>query len=89
MPITSRYEHYRGYDIVAVGEACEILRGDGRVDRFTREYLRMNIPDVLILAMLIDEAEERIDASFNTAACPSRLTMRRRWRALLPAQGNS
>jgi hypothetical protein len=63
MPNTSRYEHYRGYDIVAAGEVCEILHGERPVDRFTREYLRMNIPAVLVLAMLVDEAEERIDAS--------------------------
>jgi len=63
MPKTFRYEHYRGYDVMASGEACEILRGKCQVARFTRDYLRMDIPAALVLALLIDEAEERIDAN--------------------------
>jgi hypothetical protein len=63
MPKTLRYEHYRGYDVIAAGESCEILRGKCQVARFTRDYLHMGIPAALVLALLIDEAEERIDAN--------------------------
>ena len=80
MPGNSTCETYRGYQIVATGEACEVLRDNGRIDRFAREYLRLDVPAELVLALLIDEAEERIDAIFNANECPSHLTARRQWR---------
>lgn len=79
-----RYKHYRGYQIIAAGEVCQIVHAETRIDRFAREYLGLNIPAAFVLAMLIDEAEERIDAILNTAECSSRLTRRRQGRDRSP-----
>lgn len=80
MPSNSVSENYRGYQIIATGEFCEILHDKRRIDRFAREYLRMDIPAGMALALLIDEAKERVDASFSAAECPLRVPERRSWR---------
>lgn len=79
MPSNSMCENYRGYQIIATGEVCEVLHDQGRIDRFARKYLRRDVPAELVLALLIDEAEERIDAIFIANECPSHLTVRRQW----------
>lgn len=86
MPGHSIRKDYLGFQIIAVGEVCEILddRG-GRFNRFARQYLRMGIPADLVLALLVDEAEECIDAIQAASACSSRLTERRQWRDIFPA----
>lgn len=80
MPSNSVSENYRGYQIIATGEFCEILHDKGRIDRFAREYLRMDIPAGMALALLIDEAKERVDAIFSAAEFPLRVPARRSWR---------
>ena len=62
VPDVYRFQHYRGYDITAVREVCDILYIGKMIDHFSREYLRSRIPPGLVLAMLINEAQERIDA---------------------------
>ncbi|RUL74463.1 hypothetical protein [Dyella choica] len=68
----SMCENYRGYQIIAIGHVCEVLHDKVRIDRFSRDYLRMDVPAELALALLIDEAEERIDAIVNAKECLSR-----------------
>ncbi|RDS86206.1 hypothetical protein [Dyella psychrodurans] len=80
MQSNSMCENYRGYQIIAIGEACEVLHDQGRIDHFARKYLRLDVPAELVLALLVDEAEERIDAIFMANECPSRLTVRRQQR---------
>lgn len=72
MPSKSLCESYRGYQIIAAGEACEIYDDNVRINRFARNYLCMDVPAELVLALLIDEAEERVDAIFNVNEGPSR-----------------
>ncbi|GAB3781066.1 hypothetical protein [Dyella agri] len=81
MSSNSVSEDYRGYQIIATDEFCEVLHDKGRIDCFAREYLRMDIPAGLALAMLIDEAKERVDAIFSAAECPLRVPKRRSWRS--------
>lgn len=85
MPGNSICKDYLGFQIIAIGEACEILDDKGRLNYFTRKYLRMGIPADLVLALLVDEAEERVDAISNASARSSRLAKRRQWKEhLLP-----
>jgi hypothetical protein len=81
MPSNSVSEDYRGYQIIATGDFCEVLHDKGRIDRFAREYLRMDIPAWLAQDLLIDEAKERVDAIFNAAECPWRVPERRSLRS--------
>ena len=80
MPGNCVCENYRGYQIIATGDFCEVLHDEGQIDRFARQYLRTDIPAGLALALLIDEAKERVDAIFSAAESPLRLTARRPWR---------
>lgn len=80
MPSKSMCENYRGYQIIATNEACEIYDDNVRINYFARSYLCMDIPAELVLALLIDEAEERVDAIFNVNECPSFPTAGRHWR---------
>jgi hypothetical protein len=77
MPSKSVCETYRGYQIIATGDFCEVLHNEGRIDRFAREYLRMDVTAGVALALLIDEAKERVDTIFSAAECPLRLPIRR------------
>lgn len=86
MPGNSICKGYLGFQIIAIGEACEIRDDKGQLNRFTRKYLRMGIPADLVLALLVDEAEERIDAISSASARSSRLTKRRQCRETFPAR---
>jgi hypothetical protein len=86
MPGNSVSEDYRGYHIIATGDFCEVLHDKGRIDRFARDYLRMDVPAGLALALLIDEAKERVDAIFSAAERPWRLIERGPRRNKQPAR---
>jgi hypothetical protein len=77
MPSNSVSENYRGYQIIATGDFCEVLHDKGQIDRFAREYLRKDVPAGLALALLFDEAKERVDAIFSVAEHRLRPTERR------------
>jgi hypothetical protein len=83
VPNTCRSEHYRGYCIVAAGEVCNIRYGESHIDCFSRKYLRLDIPPDLVLAMLIDEAQERIDLIFDATEGLTHLTKSREQRPSL------
>lgn len=79
MPSHSIRKSYCGYQIIATGEACEIVLGKARIDDFAREYVRLGVPAELALALLMDEAEERIDAIFRATECLWPLTLGHPW----------
>lgn len=61
MSIHARSAQYRGYDIVAAGQACDIYLAGASVEHFAHDYHCLDISPDLVLAMLIGEACERVD----------------------------
>jgi hypothetical protein len=59
--IHARSTQYRGYEIVAVGQACDIYLASANVEHFTHDYRGLDISPDLVLALLIGEACERVD----------------------------